>query len=298
MRKNQREAVEGCGHLTVGVELFVFRGRRVPIEEQKLLRIRPIPFAPASTAAAASAALPMLATTSTRCTVGKDGRLIPGRIFLVAAVRHVDLKALGRLDIFRAWLNVSLPAEPSKIHKVPVFTSRAAAPAPTTQGMSSERAIIAVWAVGPPDAVHRPKMRFGSSCAVSEGVRSSAERITGSSGRRGAPCSAPASKRRTRCPISCKSAARSARRSFSICLSSTDRRSIACCQDHARCGRFQSGCNFQKNLGVVQKRQMSPKNRRFPFSGLAFDLLVNLRNLFVGRRDGPFQRKFLRGNIF
>ena len=39
--------------------------------------------------------------------------------------------------------------------------------------------MMAVCAVGPPEAVQRPRMRFGSSWAVSEEVKSSATRITG-----------------------------------------------------------------------------------------------------------------------
>ena len=56
--------------------------------------------------------------------------------------------------------------------------------------------------------VQMPRMRRGSSRAVSEGARSSATRMTGSSGSAGAPCSVPARRRSTRCPTSCRSAAR------------------------------------------------------------------------------------------
>ena len=68
---------------------------------------------------------------------------------------------------------------------MPAVSSSTAAPAPTMAGMSSERAMIAVCEVGPPTTVTMPRMRFGSSFAVSLGVRSSATRMTGSSGRRG-----------------------------------------------------------------------------------------------------------------
>ena len=92
----------------------------------------------------------------------------------------------------------------------PSGCSRISGPAPTTAGMSSERAMTAVCAVGPPITVQMPRMRRGSSRAVSDGARSSATRMMGASGSAGAPCSVPPRRRSTRCPTSCRSAARAA----------------------------------------------------------------------------------------
>ena len=71
---------------------------------------------------------------------------------------------------------------------------------------------MAVWDVGPPRAVASATMRAMSSAAVSDGVRSSATRITGPSGivPRRAVSSSGARRARTRRPTSRKSAARAA----------------------------------------------------------------------------------------
>ena len=64
---------------------------------------------------------------------------------------------------------------------MPLAISRAPA-VPTTQGMASWRAMIAVWLVGPPFSVTRACTTSGSSPAVSAGARSSATSTTGVAG--------------------------------------------------------------------------------------------------------------------
>ena len=66
---------------------------------------------------------------------------------------------------------------------MPGASSSTARPHPTTAGISSERARIAVWEFGPPSAVQMPLTRSGFSAAVSDGLRSSATRMISWSGR-------------------------------------------------------------------------------------------------------------------
>ena len=72
----------------------------------------------------------------------------------------------------------TVPAVPSTSSGVPATRVRASA-VPTTHGMPSWRAMMAVWLVGPPRSVTRARMTSGSSPAVSEGARSSATRTQG-----------------------------------------------------------------------------------------------------------------------
>ena len=74
-----------------------------------------------------------------------------------------------------------VPVVPSTSSRVPASISMTPA-APTTQGIPSCRAMIAVWLVGPPRSVTRASTTAGSRVAVSDGARSSATRIAGSSG--------------------------------------------------------------------------------------------------------------------
>ena len=74
-----------------------------------------------------------------------------------------------------------VPASPSTTTNVPPARSMIPA-APTTQGMPSWRAMIAVWLVAPPRSVTRAVTRAGSRPEVSLGARSSATRIDGSLG--------------------------------------------------------------------------------------------------------------------
>ena len=64
---------------------------------------------------------------------------------------------------------------PSTRRRVPALISITPA-VPTTQGMPSWRAMIAVWLVGPPRSVTSASTTRGSRVAVSEGARSSASR--------------------------------------------------------------------------------------------------------------------------
>ncbi len=75
-----------------------------------------------------------------------------------------------------------MPPLPSSTAGVSSSTSSTEPPAPTTAGMSSDRAMIAVCEVGPPAAVQSPSANAGSRRAVSDGLRSSATMITGRSG--------------------------------------------------------------------------------------------------------------------
>ena len=81
---------------------------------------------------------------------------------------------------------------------------------PTTQGMASWRAMIAVWLVGPPFSVTRACTTSGSRPAVSAGARSSATSTTGVAGSDTPGSGSPTRCATTRRSMSRRSVARSA----------------------------------------------------------------------------------------
>ena len=104
---------------------------------------------------------------------------------------------------------ITSPVVPSTITGVPVCT--ACRPAtPTTQGMPSWRAMIAVWLVGPPRSVASPTTSAASRPAVSAGARSSASSTEGRAGTGTPGSGSPTMRAVTRRSMSRRSVTRSA----------------------------------------------------------------------------------------
>ena len=102
-----------------------------------------------------------------------------------------------------------VPVSPSTTTKVPLGISMMPA-APTTHGMPSWRAMIAVWLVAPPRSVTSAVTISGSSPEVSLGARSSAMRIDGSFGTGTPGAGSPTRWATTRRSMSRRSVTRSA----------------------------------------------------------------------------------------
>ena len=156
-----------------------------------------MPSAPASTAAAASAAFPMLPTTSTRCPSVKDGRFVTRRIFLVSAIRRYrpesawQTRCLPRSARCRVYQRNHPGYRSAGVH---FQDCRAGAhDAGNVERPRDDSRVRGRTAGGGAKARGCASDRVGRCPRESE---SSATRITGSSGKRGAPCSAPASRRK------------------------------------------------------------------------------------------------------
>ena len=80
--------------------------------------------------------------------IGEDSRFVTRRIFFITAIPEIDLEAFGSLDVFRVRLDGVYQRTIQDTGPLG-RTSKTAAPAPTTQGMSSDRAMIAVCAGRP-----------------------------------------------------------------------------------------------------------------------------------------------------
>jgi len=104
------------------------------------------------------------------------------------------------------------PLKPSSSTDWPVFNSLIASPSPSTAGMRSDRARMAVCDVRVPTSVTNPNTIAGSIVAVSEGVRSWAATMHGSvKSAKTLQSGWPIRLDRTRCVTSRMSAARSLR---------------------------------------------------------------------------------------
>ena len=101
------------------------------------------------------------------------------------------------------------PSNPSRIRTSPFLTSSVIVLVPTTAGISNDLAMIAEWEVRPPIFVAKPLTYCLLSCAVSDGVKSSAITITSSSIKLGFGKSTPSKWARIRLETSRISAARS-----------------------------------------------------------------------------------------
>ena len=133
---------------------------------------------------------------------------------------------------------------------------------------------MAVWEVGPPRAVASATMRLTSSAAVSDGVRSSATRITGPSGISAAAASSSGARRaRTRRPTSRRSAARAASSGLLVAAMRSAVRLTA--SRHAQAGPWPSTINWQarvtrsvsaRNSACALKMPASAAPRRRPVS--------------------------------
>ena len=75
----------------------------------------------------------------------------------------------------------TLPVAPSMMTGRPAYSALRAPPTPTMAGMPMVRARMAVWLDPEPPAVMKPRILDLSSWTVSEGARSSAARMTGTS---------------------------------------------------------------------------------------------------------------------
>ena len=141
--------------------------------KQNSVRNSPTPSAPASAAACAPAGAPMLASSATLCP--SLVRPAPSNVRTRAAssAARAICSAVGSI--------VTDPAVPSTSTSAPAL-SAVAPVAPTTAGMPSERAMIAVCDVGPPSLVMIATTCAGSSVAVSTGARSVASSTNGCPG--------------------------------------------------------------------------------------------------------------------
>ena len=149
----------------------------------------------------------MLASTNTRVSsprcAGPSGAAS-------STARRCSARSLSWVTDCSSGSTSTVPETPSRANSVPDSTSRIPGQR-TTAGMPIWAARIAVWLVGPPAAVTRPRTSSGSRVAVSAGARSSATRMTGES-KAGTPGSgSPCRTARARSRTLCRSVTRSAR---------------------------------------------------------------------------------------
>ena len=178
---------------------------------------------------------------------------------------------------------------------IPSGCSSKTAPAPTTAGMPSERAMIAVCEVGPPRAVQSPRMRLGSSRAVSEGVRSSATRITGSSGKwRFALLGAREEPQDALAHVVKVNGASSQALALHLPEVRNPRSSIACCHDHAALWpSSMSEDNFPAKVAVAEQRLVRTEDCRFVFAGTRLNCVVDGAELLARSCQRLLERTFL-----
>ena len=161
------------------------------------MRNRPTPSAPFFFAVGASDGLPMLARTRTRSP--SDSVASPSGADASISARRFA-REVSSATAASSGSTRTVPVTPSRASGVPSSISRASLQR-TTAGMPIWEARIAVWLVGPPAAVMRPRTRSGLSVAVSAGARSSATRITGESNDgtpgSGKPCMTATARSRT-----------------------------------------------------------------------------------------------------
>ena len=169
------------------------------------VRNRPTPSAPYSSALAASAGLPTLASSGMRW----PSLVEPGLPRQFLGCGRAGLGGFGCGDLLFGRVDDQFALGRIDDHGGAVGRFSASA-AETTATMPRARARMAVCEVGPPCEVTMARVLLMSSAAVSAGERSSATSTNGVSlcGRPGA--GAPIRSAITRWPTSCRSAARSA----------------------------------------------------------------------------------------
>ena len=150
--------------------------------------------------------------------------------------------------------------------------------------------MIEVCEVGPPPAVHRPSANLGSSRAVSDGVRSSATRMTGWSGSCGSSSIVSARSLRTRRPTSRRSAARAASTASFIDARMPARSSYMCCQAQPalRPSRIERARRIQ-HLRIVQKFGVRLEDAGLGRARLLPDLVEQVLQLALRALDRPIE---------
>ena len=163
----------------VGRELLLLGRALVAVEEQELAcaaarrRRRP-----ARRAAGASRAAPMLAATSMRRAVAREGGLARARRERRAWRSRRPRPGAPRSPSRRAaGSTLTVPAPPSSTAACPPAPRAPPVPSPTTAGMPSERARIAACEVAPPRAMAMPADRVAVERRRSPGVSSAATRM-------------------------------------------------------------------------------------------------------------------------
>ena len=166
-------------------------------KKRNSVRNRPTPSAPFFFAVGASEGLPMLA--STRMRSPSDSVASPSGADANTSARRLARSVSSETDASSGSTR-TVPVTPSRASGVPSSMSRASLHL-TTAGIPIWEARIAVWLVGPPAAVMRPRTSSGLRVAVSAGARSSATRITGESKEgtpgSGSPCMTATARSRT-----------------------------------------------------------------------------------------------------
>ena len=116
-----------------------------------------------------------------RIRTGLPSEVVPGPAHVASASRCSRSAATLRSASPLSGSSSTTPVVPSTRTFVPAAMSSAPV-VPTTQGMPSCRAMIAVWLVGPPRSVTSASTSRGSRPAVSAGARSAATSTHGWSG--------------------------------------------------------------------------------------------------------------------
>jgi hypothetical protein len=138
----------------VGLELLVLAGRGGAVHKQELgaeqahaLR------ADTPARGLTSLGLPTLAAISTLAAVAGDGRALPGGLVRRCVSSHASRRAAKRRHLGLVWLQPERPGVAIDGHVLPSATCQTAWPSPTTAGIPSARARMALWAVAPPNSV-------------------------------------------------------------------------------------------------------------------------------------------------
>ena len=173
-------------------------GSSLRLRKHSSVRNRPTPSTGASAEERAESPSATLASSLT----GVPSAVRPGPVQDASAARVSRSASTRRAASASSGRVSTVPAVPSTSSGVPAATVRAPA-VPTTHGIPSWRAMIAVWLVGPPRSVTSATTTAGSRPAVSEGARSSATRTEGRSG-----VGTPGSGTPTRCATTRRSMSR------------------------------------------------------------------------------------------
>ena len=181
-------------------------GGSLRLTNKNSVRNRPLPSAPASSAASTSPGVPMFAARTIRA----PSCVTAGRFFSVlrraCETCQSSIRRRYSASVASSGLTITSPLAPSIASVSPSRTFPRSACIPTTAGRPSARARIAMWPVGPPAAVTAPKALRSASSEISEGVMSRAATMPDA-----ARASSPARFASSRRAMSSMSAARSRR---------------------------------------------------------------------------------------
>ena len=187
-------------------------GRSLRLMNKNSVRNRPTPIAPHWRTLSTSAARSMLAERMIRwpSRVSAASSWITSRLSSIEVCRSTSWPYSK--SVCSDGSMTTKPLKPSSSTDSPVCNSLIASPSPSTAGMRSERARMAVCDVRLPTSVANPSTIAGSIIAVSDGVRSWATTTHGSvRSARPVQSAWPIRSASTRCATSRMSAARSLR---------------------------------------------------------------------------------------